>query len=91
MAQDRPNDTGGAIELAFVSVSVPTNVYGPPGVTLRYNRCSMTSAERAGTHASSYTGEVLTDGTAYYYIVTASDGSQESTASNEASATPVVN
>ena len=91
MAQDRPSDAGGAIDLAWVPALsldvIEQRLYrsvipgGPYALVVTL----------ADTNASSYTDQGLTDGTAYYYIITASDGSQESLASNEASATPVAN
>ena len=91
MAQDRPSDAGGAIDLAWVPALsldvIEQRLYrsvipgGPYALVVTL----------ADTNASSYTDQGLTDGTAYYYIITASDGSQESLASNEATATPLAN
>jgi cellulose 1,4-beta-cellobiosidase len=85
-AVDRPLDQGGAINLSWTSsitadvtqqrVYRSTTTGGP--YTLVTSFTNLTTA--------TYTDTGLTNGTTYYYVVRAFDGTQESANSNQASA-----
>ncbi len=91
VAADNPGDNGGAIRLSW----------GPSGsrtaVAQRFYRATTSGGPYflvmsfADNTTNSYTDIGLTNGTRYYYVVRAFDGSQESANSNESSAAPVDN
>ena len=90
-AIDRPGDTGGVIDLAWTPSSSPgvteQRVYRSVTSTGPYTLIQTFLNNTTSTHAD--TG--LTNGTTYYYVVRAFDGTNESGNSNEAFATPINN
>jgi fibronectin type 3 domain-containing protein len=91
IASDRPADQGGAIDL-FWSPST-----GPDVTQQRVYRSAAAggpytlAATILNNATNAYTDTGLVNGTAYYYVVAAFDGTQESPVSNEASAIPADN
>ena len=91
MASDRPADQGGALDL-FWTPSTATDV-----TEQRVYRSSTTGGSYMlvttipDNTTNAYTDVGLTNGAAYYYVVRAFDGTQESADSNEASAAPIDN
>ena len=89
-AADRPGDQGGEIDIAWTpSTSLDATeqrVYRSVTSTGPYSLVATTTSS-----TTAYTDSGLTDGTTYYYVVRAFDGSGESPDSNEDSATPVDN
>jgi subtilisin-like proprotein convertase family protein len=81
--------TGGNAEVVL-NWTAPTNDGG--AVITSYNVYKGTSSGgesfQASANATSYTATGLTNGTTYYFVVTAVNGAGESLVSNEASATP---
>ena len=89
-AVDRPNDQGGVIELAWTR-STSTDVTEQRQYRATTSGGYTTPRGFFVTTASSYPEPGLTDGTTYYYVFRAFDGTNESADSNEVSATPVDN
>ena len=90
VAGDRPGDQGGAIDLSWTP-SASTDVteqrlYRATVSGGLYNQIATTTSS-----TNAYTDPGLTNGTTYYYVVRAFDGTNESVDSNEASAAPVDN
>jgi hypothetical protein len=90
-AVDRPADNGSAIDLSW---TLSTS----PDVTEQRVYRSLTAGgpytpvtSFAGNTTSAYTDTGLTNGTIYYYVVLAFDGTQEGPRSTEASAAPADN
>jgi fibronectin type 3 domain-containing protein len=78
------NPADGQVTLNWVSVG---------GTSFNIKRATTSGAEVTivtGVSTTSYTDTGLTDGTTYYYVVTAVNANGESLASDEASATPAV-
>ena len=89
-AVDRPNDQGDAIDLAWTpSASADVTAQRVYRATTAGGSYTLVATLAPG--AAAYTDAGLTKGTAYFYVVRAFDGAQESVNSNEASATPVDN
>ena len=90
-AVDRPGDEGGAIDLSWTPSAagdvIEQRVYR--GTMGGAYPVLVTTFNDNVTNSHADTG--LTDGTTYYYVVRAFDGTSESGDSNEASATPVDN
>ena len=90
-AADRPNDSGGAINLTWT----PSTTGGVTeqrlyrGTTSGSHSTLVTTFNDNTTGAHADTG--LTDGITYFYVVRSFDGTSESADSNEASAQPVDN
>ena len=90
-ASDVAGDNGGAVALSWTP-SVSTDV-----TQQRIYRSTVTGGPYTlvttftNNTTSTYTDTGLTNGTTYYYMVRAWDGTQESANSNEASATPLDN
>ncbi|MBI3608872.1 MAG: fibronectin type III domain-containing protein, partial [Nitrospirae bacterium] len=90
-AVDRPADNGGAINLAWTP-STATDV-----TQQRVYRSTTTGGPYslvttfANNTTTSYTDTGLTNGTTYYYVIRAFDGTQESANSTQVSAAPVDN
>ena len=89
-AADRPNDSGGAINLTWTPSTTG-------GITEQRIYRSTTSGSYTTPLATTtsptgvYTDDGLTDGNTYFYVVRAFDGTSESADSDEASAQPVDN
>ncbi len=90
-AVDTPSDAGGSITLNW-TVSTATDV-----TQQRVYRGTVTGGPYTlvttltGNTATSYADTGLTNGTTYYYVLRAYDGTQESANSSQASAAPVNN
>ncbi len=91
-AVDRPGDTGGAINLSWTPSTstdvtqqriyrgTSSGIYGSNPVATITNNTT-----------NSYTDTGLINGTTYFYVIRAFDGTQESPNSNEGSAVPLYN
>ena len=90
MAEDRPNDQGGAIDLTWApSTSTDVTEQGLYRGTAPGSHPTLVATSTTST--SAYTDTGRTNGTTFYYVVLAFDGTSESADSNEASAAPIDN
>jgi len=85
--------TGGTAQVSL-AWAAPTGGSAPESYNIYYSTSSgvtpATGTKISGVTGTSYTQSSLTNGTTYYYVVTAVYGVGESAASNQASATPSV-
>jgi len=89
---DTPGDSGGALDLAWTPSTAPDvseqRVYRSLTVGGPYTLVATLAGNAAGSHTDTIG---LVNGTTYFYVIRAFDGTQESGESNEASAAPVDN
>jgi fibronectin type 3 domain-containing protein len=89
-ATDVPADRGGAIALTW-TLSTSTDVTQQRVYRSTTSGGPYTLAATVAATATGYTDTPLTNGTTYFYVVRAFDGTQEGPSSNQAAAAPADN